>query len=196
MVAASEKAAKFYAGSAAAGYRLKETPLPRRTLEMELGVTTGGPHGSRRGTTGHDETSYRVFLDFIERLLQLRPEDRMSCADALRHPFLMPLYNTDKQQQLLRQQQQEDRHVTSIRTRKKKKGKRRLCVCVCVCLFVFCVYIPFLHAVMCLLLFLLLSKRKKNGGLYIYIYIHDTYMQGYCFFFEKKNHFLLFLFRV
>ncbi|KAG5482644.1 hypothetical protein CUR178_06680 [Leishmania enriettii] len=99
MVAGSPKANRFYYGNAASGFQLKE-PIPeRRTLESVIGVTTGGPRGRRLNTPGHDETAYREFHDFIARFLRYRPEERMSCHEALRHPFLMPLYTSDLQMQ-------------------------------------------------------------------------------------------------
>lgn len=52
-------------------YVLKR-PLPLRcSLETILGVTIGGPRGSRKDTPGHDETSYRQFHDFAAKLLRL-----------------------------------------------------------------------------------------------------------------------------
>ncbi|EKF38655.1 serine/threonine protein kinase, putative,protein kinase, putative [Trypanosoma cruzi marinkellei] len=98
MLEVSPKLAKFY-GATENGYKLKEQPLPRRSLECVLGVTTGGPRGSRKGTPGHSEESYRQFHDFLGGLLKYRPTERMSCSDALRHPFIEPLWISDQQQQ-------------------------------------------------------------------------------------------------
>ncbi|PBJ68321.1 serine/threonine protein kinase,protein kinase [Trypanosoma cruzi cruzi] len=98
MLEASPKLAKFY-GTTENGYKLKEQPLPKRSLECVLGVTTGGPRGSRKGTPGHSEESYRQFHDFLSGLLKYRPTERMSCSDALRHPFIEPLWISDQQQQ-------------------------------------------------------------------------------------------------
>jgi len=107
LLATSTKTARFYTGDAATGYTLREPPLPRRSLESVIGVTTGGPRGGRKGTPGHDEQSYRDFHDFIVRLLRYRPEERLSCYDALRHPFLAPLFQSDQQQQAQRLQSQQ-----------------------------------------------------------------------------------------
>lgn len=63
------------------------------SLEAILGVTTGGPRGCRREQDGHDEASYRVFLDFITRLLAYEPEERMTCLEATQHVFLAPFHN-------------------------------------------------------------------------------------------------------
>lgn len=63
------------------------------SLEAIIGVTTGGPRGCRREQDGHDEASYRVFLDFITRLLAYEPEQRMTCLEATQHPFLAPFHN-------------------------------------------------------------------------------------------------------
>ncbi|RNF08341.1 putative serine/threonine protein kinase, putative,protein kinase [Trypanosoma rangeli] len=98
MLEASPKLERFYT-SAGNGYKLKEQQLPRRSLENVLGVTTGGPRGSRKGTPGHSEESYRQFHDFIGGLLKYRSAERMSCHDALRHPFIEPLWLLDQQQE-------------------------------------------------------------------------------------------------
>lgn len=99
MVAGSPKANRFYYGNATSGFQLKE-PIPeRRTLESVIGVTAGGPRGRRLNTPGHDEKTYREFHDFISRFLRYQPEERMSCRDALQHPFLRPLYTSDLQVQ-------------------------------------------------------------------------------------------------
>lgn len=107
MIAQSCKAHKLYNTLPNGAFQLKEPALPKRSLEFVIGVTTGGPRGSRRDTQGHDEASYWEFLDFITQLLQYRPEDRISCQAALRHPFLAPLYLSDQQQRHARRQQQQ-----------------------------------------------------------------------------------------
>ncbi|KAG5509048.1 hypothetical protein JKF63_06056 [Porcisia hertigi] len=95
MVAGSPKANRFYRGSLATGFQLKE-PIPERcTLESVIGVTTGGPCGRRLDASGHSEEAYREFHDFIARFLRYQPGERMSCRDALHHPFLLPLYISD-----------------------------------------------------------------------------------------------------
>jgi dual specificity tyrosine-phosphorylation-regulated kinase 1 len=60
-------------------------------LEKVLGVYTGGPRGCRAGQPGHDEAAYITFYDFIDKLLQYDPRKRMSCAQAIQHPFLEPI---------------------------------------------------------------------------------------------------------
>ncbi|KPI85848.1 putative serine/threonine-protein kinase putative protein kinase [Leptomonas seymouri] len=105
MIAASPKASRFYYGNLATGFQLKEPVPERRSLESVIGVTTGGPRGRRLDTPGHDEKSYREFYDFISRFLRYQPEERMSCRDALQHPFLMPLYTSDLMQQQERETQ-------------------------------------------------------------------------------------------
>lgn len=106
MIAASSKANRFYYGSLASGYQLKEPVPEKRSLESVIGVSTGGPRGRRLDTPGHDEKSYREFYDFIAHFLRYQPEERMSCREALQHPFLMPLYTSD----LLQQQEREAQH--------------------------------------------------------------------------------------
>ncbi|KAH9600769.1 Protein kinase domain [Trypanosoma melophagium] len=104
MLEASPKRAKFY-DTTDRGLRLREPPLPTRPLESVIGVTTGGPRGARKGQAGHSEEAYKQFHDFVSRLLQYRPAERMSCYDALRHPFLEPMWTADQQQQQQRAQQ-------------------------------------------------------------------------------------------
>lgn len=114
MISRSCKAHKFYnTGSNGSSYQLKEPQLVRRSLESVIGVTTGGPRGSRRGTQGHDEASYWEFLDFITQLLRYHPEERITCQDALRHPFLAPLYLSDQQQRHARRQQQQEQQPSA-----------------------------------------------------------------------------------
>ncbi|ESL11732.1 serine/threonine protein kinase [Trypanosoma rangeli SC58] len=98
MLEASPKLERFYT-STGNGYKLKEQQLPRRSLENVLGITTGGPRGLRKGTPGHSEESYRQFHDFLSGLLKYRSAERMSCYDALRHPFIEPLWLLDQQQE-------------------------------------------------------------------------------------------------
>ncbi|KPA77268.1 putative protein kinase [Leptomonas pyrrhocoris] len=64
---------------------------PGTPLEKVLGVHTGGPRGCRAGQRGHDAAAYETFCDFIEKLLQYDPRQRMSCAQAIQHPFLEPI---------------------------------------------------------------------------------------------------------
>lgn len=71
--------------------RVPPTPEQCQSLADIIGVYTGGPRGCRRGQAGHDVSDYLVFLDFIQRLLCYDPKERLSCADALRHPFLSAL---------------------------------------------------------------------------------------------------------
>ena len=64
---------------------------PGTPLEKVLGVHTGGPRGCRAGQPGHDEATYETFYDFIDKLLQYDPRKRMSCSQAIQHPFLEPI---------------------------------------------------------------------------------------------------------
>eukprot|EP00658_Telonema_sp_P-2_P049553 TRINITY_DN37697_c0_g1_i2.p1 TRINITY_DN37697_c0_g1~~TRINITY_DN37697_c0_g1_i2.p1 ORF type:complete len:146 (+),score=21.20 TRINITY_DN37697_c0_g1_i2:223-660(+) len=60
------------------------------SLNDVVGVYTGGPRGSRLDTAGHDPKSYEDFVHFIRGLLTYDPAKRLSCAQALRHPFITP----------------------------------------------------------------------------------------------------------
>ncbi|KEG08314.1 serine/threonine protein kinase [Trypanosoma grayi] len=71
--------------------RVQPTPDQCQSLEEIIGVYSGGPRGCRRGQPGHDVEDYKVFLDFIQRLLCYDPRKRMSCTEALQHPFLAEL---------------------------------------------------------------------------------------------------------
>lgn len=64
-------------------------------LEILLGVHSGGPRGLRAGQPGHSEDQYVLFHDFVAKLLVYEPADRMIGEAALRHPFLLPLYEQD-----------------------------------------------------------------------------------------------------
>ncbi|CAJ1019681.1 Protein kinase domain/Protein tyrosine kinase, putative [Leishmania lindenbergi] len=74
--------------AAVAGNGSNSPPL---SLEEILGVHKGGPRGCRAGQPGHDEAAYEVFCDFIHKLLQYDPRKRVSCQQAIQHPFLEPI---------------------------------------------------------------------------------------------------------
>lgn len=103
MVANSPKKSRFYKEEidpATNSYLLLE-PItePTKSLEQTIGVTTGGPRGLRKGQVGHDEENYRQFYDFVSKLLKYDPNERLTCADAFQHPFLLPLTQQEQQQQ-------------------------------------------------------------------------------------------------
>lgn len=104
MIQNSQRKAKYYeevAGALGVKYILKDPiqdPTPRR-LDTIIGVTTGGPRGMRKDQPGHDEATYQQFHDFIVNLLRYDPAERISCSDALQHPFLLPLTTQEAQQQ-------------------------------------------------------------------------------------------------
>ncbi|EKF28003.1 serine/threonine protein kinase, putative [Trypanosoma cruzi marinkellei] len=72
---------------------LRYPPAPEhyQSLEETIGVYSGGPRGCRQGQAGHGVEDYKVFLDFVQRLLCYDPRKRMSCTEALQHPFLSEL---------------------------------------------------------------------------------------------------------
>lgn len=98
LIKASPKKSRLYneviAPNGTVSYTLKEaTTETPKSLDDIIGVHTGGPRGARKGQPGHDEESYASFSDFIRGLLIYDPTERLSCTDALSHPFLMPLIN-------------------------------------------------------------------------------------------------------
>ncbi|CAG9571272.1 putative protein kinase [Leishmania major strain Friedlin] len=78
-------------GAAAAAVAGSSSNSPPLSLEEILGVHKGGPRGCRAGQPGHDEAAYEVFCDFIHKLLQYDPRKRVSCQQAIQHPFLEPI---------------------------------------------------------------------------------------------------------
>ncbi|KAG5483328.1 hypothetical protein LSCM1_04875 [Leishmania martiniquensis] len=86
--AEGEGAAAAAAAAAATDTSSNSPPL---SLEEILGVHKGGPRGCRAGQPGHDEAAYEVFCDFIHKLLQYDPRKRVSCQQAIQHPFLEPI---------------------------------------------------------------------------------------------------------
>ncbi|CCW65471.1 unnamed protein product [Phytomonas sp. EM1] len=91
MIASSSKALKYYNLTPQGTYELKEPPQERRSLESILGMTADALHSKRKDCPDHDEASCRTFLDFIFALLKYRPQERISCTDALHHPFFSSL---------------------------------------------------------------------------------------------------------
>jgi dual specificity tyrosine-phosphorylation-regulated kinase 1 len=69
------------------GERNKPMGEPRG-LSAVVGADTGGPGGRRRGEAGHAPENYRLFVEFVRRMLEYSPSARVEPADALRHPFL------------------------------------------------------------------------------------------------------------
>ena len=60
-----------------------------RTLESVIGVNTGGPNGRRKGESGHSLTDYKVFYDFVKRMLCYSPQARMGPLQAAKHAFIV-----------------------------------------------------------------------------------------------------------
>jgi len=59
-----------------------------RGFEAVVGASNGGPGGRRRGEAGHSPENYRLFVEFVQRMLEYSPSARVEPAEALRHPFL------------------------------------------------------------------------------------------------------------
>lgn len=64
-----------------------ELPKPR-TLRTIVGVETGGPSGRRAGEKGHSVEHYEAFVDLVQGMLKIDPEERVKPEDALKSPFL------------------------------------------------------------------------------------------------------------
>ncbi|KAJ1617815.1 kinase-like domain-containing protein [Pavlovales sp. CCMP2436] len=58
-----------------------------RTLNLILGVETGGPSGSRLEEAGHSVNDYLKFKDLILKMLTYEPRERISPFKALTHSF-------------------------------------------------------------------------------------------------------------
>lgn len=97
MIQKSSRKDKFFRAEGPPSVLLEAPSGEPRSLESVIGVTTGGPRGSRKGQPGHDEETYRFFHDFVSKLLIYDPAERMSCIDALQHPFLLPLVVAEQQ---------------------------------------------------------------------------------------------------
>jgi dual specificity tyrosine-phosphorylation-regulated kinase 1 len=63
--------------------------IARTTLADVLGVEKGGPGGRRADQPGHTPADYRVFLDFVSKLLQINPEKRPSPKELLQHEYIV-----------------------------------------------------------------------------------------------------------
>lgn len=94
-LASPTKLNKFFARDSTTG-RWKPRPTSRRyqqpgtrTLESVIGVNTEGPNGRRKGETGHTVTDYKVFFDFVKRMLCYNPHDRMGPLQAAKHAFIV-----------------------------------------------------------------------------------------------------------
>jgi serine/threonine protein kinase len=61
--------------------------LLRRDFSSLLGTHTGGPRGAWAGHPGHSPVDYSLFEDLLHKILQYRPEDRITPEAALQHPF-------------------------------------------------------------------------------------------------------------
>lgn len=92
MILQGAKSRQYYTGLDEERPQLIKGPLPNypTSLNDVVGVYSGGPRGSRLDTPGHDPTSYEEFVSFIRGLLTYDPAKRMSCTQALRHPFIAP----------------------------------------------------------------------------------------------------------
>jgi len=64
-----------------------ELPKPR-TLRTIVGAETGGPSGRRAGEKGHSVEHYEAFVDLVQGMLKIDPEERVTPEEALKSPFL------------------------------------------------------------------------------------------------------------
>eukprot|EP00796_Vickermania_ingenoplastis_P001014 gene1014-605_t len=81
MLQKSIKARKFYTYSDDR-YSLMEPCSKKRTLQAIIAERHG-----RHAAKPEDPAAYSAFLHLVTRLLAYRPSDRISCSDALKHPF-------------------------------------------------------------------------------------------------------------
>ncbi|CAM9158276.1 unnamed protein product, partial [Ectocarpus sp. 8 AP-2014] len=79
-------------GGGAAGGESRD--VPRVPLSEVVGVFSGGPSGRREGEAGHDPETYGLFVNLVERMLDQRPETRITPAEALLHPFVVDHHPT------------------------------------------------------------------------------------------------------
>lgn len=66
----------------------KREKIVARKLEDIIGVYTGGPQGRRKDESGHGVDVYLQFTDLIRKLLIYAPNERITPAAALNHPFI------------------------------------------------------------------------------------------------------------
>ena len=95
MLEQCSKAEKLFARGAARNTfsdpkSLVHAPCPSYPTSLHdiIGTTVGGPRGCRKGQPGHSREDYALFYDFLVKILDYDPATRLSCQDALRHPFL------------------------------------------------------------------------------------------------------------
>ncbi|KAA3676116.1 dual specificity tyrosine-phosphorylation-regulated kinase 1 [Paragonimus westermani] len=62
-------------------------PPGSRRLSDILGVNTGGPRGRRAQEPGHSPEDYKIFMEFVLRMLAFDPDRRIRPTNALIHPF-------------------------------------------------------------------------------------------------------------
>lgn len=99
LIAASPKVEKFFTANPDTGYVLKEREAEQRPLKAVLRSVADNSSRRSGDAASYDEPTLGHFIDFISRLLQYMPSKRMSCQDALKHPFLLPLHELNAQQQ-------------------------------------------------------------------------------------------------
>ncbi|RHW72342.1 serine/threonine-protein kinase [Trypanosoma brucei equiperdum] len=91
MLESSPKLNGFYE-KVGRNYKLKEPLPPHRSLKAVLGLMDGATPQEARRIPLEDEVEDALQLyDFVSRLLRYRASERMSCEEALRHPFLEPM---------------------------------------------------------------------------------------------------------
>mmetsp|Transcript_3780 Transcript_3780/g.6643 ORF Transcript_3780/g.6643 Transcript_3780/m.6643 type:complete len:609 (-) Transcript_3780:854-2680(-) len=61
--------------------------MKRRNLNDILGVYSNGPEGRWKNHTGHTSVDYENFKDLVAKMLVYDPSQRITPAEALKHPF-------------------------------------------------------------------------------------------------------------
>eukprot|EP00796_Vickermania_ingenoplastis_P008961 gene8964-6287_t len=70
-------------------YRLKQLRGPPSSRHHHEEFSPRGPVSPLEE---HDVRSYEIFLDFVSKLLLYDPKERMTCEEAVKHPFLAPFH--------------------------------------------------------------------------------------------------------
>lgn len=71
-----------------------------RSFDSILGIESGGPSGRWLGQAGHTPNDYKLFADFIKRMLVYDAKDRLGPRQGSKHYFLASGVSTDRSSQV------------------------------------------------------------------------------------------------